>query len=160
MGIGDNPLSAKVLAPKLITEFVGTLFITLAMGMTMKENPQAPLAVAGTLMAMVYTGAHISGAHYNPTVTIAVWVRGACKWQEMLLYILFQIMGAYGGGGLARAFTGADKLGYPTFHYYWHAAIVEFVWSVLWATVVLNTASSSSTVNNSCESSRGALMTS
>lgn len=34
------------------------------------------LAVGGIVMALVFAGGHISGAHYNPATTIAVWLRG------------------------------------------------------------------------------------
>ena len=136
----NDPLSLSVLGPKAMTELIGTLFITLVMGMTLgKSNvvAQAPLAIGGVVVALVYMGGHVSGAHYNPTISVAVWVRGKSKWQEMITYILFQVIGAFVGGGAARAFTGATDFGYPTFHYYWHAAIVEFFWSLLLATVMM-----------------------
>ena len=36
----------------------------------------APLAIGSALMVMVYAGGHVSGGHYNPAVTLAVWLRG------------------------------------------------------------------------------------
>jgi len=35
----------------------------------------APLAIGSILMVMVYSGGHISGGHFNPTVTLGVWIR-------------------------------------------------------------------------------------
>ena len=55
---------------KYITEFIGTLF--LVMGAALAGAPGAAL----TLMIMVYAGGHISGAHYNPAVTLSIWMRG------------------------------------------------------------------------------------
>lgn len=145
----SEALSLRVLGPKLLTEFIGTAFLTMMVGMTAKSNPQAPLCIGGILVALVYMGGHISGAHYNPTVSIAVWCRGKSTLVELLAYIFFQIVGGFAGAGVARGFTGADGFGYPTFHYYWHAAIAEFVWSLLLAMVVLHSATSGATVNNS-----------
>jgi len=145
----DTRLDIKTIGPKLITEFIGTLFLTLAVGMSGKSNPAAPLCIGGTLVAMVYMGGHVSGAHYNPTVSIAVFVRGLLRIEELGLYFLFQLLGSFAGGGIALAFTGQEGLGYPNFTYYWHAAIAEFLWSGLLATVVLQAATSSATTNNS-----------
>ena len=46
---------------KYLTEFIGTLFLVLIIGLT-----QNPLAIGFGLTVLVYMGAHISGAHYNP----------------------------------------------------------------------------------------------
>ena len=66
---------------KLITEFIGTFFLCLTIcvaGAFGLSGPNAPFAIASTLMVMIYAGAHVSGAHYNPAVTISIWIRGAC----------------------------------------------------------------------------------
>ena len=34
------------------------------------------IAIGSVLMVMIYAGGHISGAHYNPAVTLAVLMRG------------------------------------------------------------------------------------
>ena len=125
------------------------MFLTFAVGMTGKSNPAAPLCIGGTLVAMVYMGGHISGAHYNPTVSVAVCVRGLLSIYELVFYVFFQLLGAFVGGGIALGFTGTDGLGYPNFTYYWHAGFAEFLWSGLLATVVLQVATSSATTNNS-----------
>ncbi len=54
----------------------------------------APLAIASTLMVMIYAGGHISGAHYNPAVTLAVLIRGRISPAEAIVYMIVQIMGA------------------------------------------------------------------
>ena len=48
-----------------------------------------------TLMVMVYVGGHISGAHYNPAVTIAIWLRGKLDAKDIPLYLVSQIVGAF-----------------------------------------------------------------
>ena len=60
-----------------LTEFVGTFFLVLIIGLTAASGtPMAPLAIGSVLMVMVYLGRHVSGAHYNPAVTLAVFLRG------------------------------------------------------------------------------------
>ena len=46
-------------------------------------------------MVMVYMGGSISGAHYNPAVTFAVWLRGKISPKDSLLYMLVQFLGAF-----------------------------------------------------------------
>jgi len=59
---------------KYITEFIGTFFLVLTIGLTVNggAGTMAPLAIGAALMIMVYAGGHISGGHYNPAVTLAV----------------------------------------------------------------------------------------
>ena len=79
---------------KLITEFIGTFFLCLTVciaGAFGLSGQNAPFAIAGTLMVMIYAGAHISGAHYNPAVTISIWIRGACEKSEVAPYAISQL---------------------------------------------------------------------
>ena len=58
---GQSDMNAK-----LITEFIGTFFLCLTIcvaGVFGLSGQNAPFAIAGTLMVMIYAGAHISGAH-------------------------------------------------------------------------------------------------
>jgi aquaporin Z len=65
---------------KYVVELIGTFFLVLTIGMTViapdGAGSMAPFAIASALMVMVYAGGHISGAHYNPAVTLAVFLRG------------------------------------------------------------------------------------
>ena len=76
-----------------ITEFIGTFFLVLTIGVTAGDN-FAPIAIGGMLMVMVYMGGHISGAHYNPAVSIAMIIRGLLSVKEAIKYILSQLSGA------------------------------------------------------------------
>ena len=92
---------------KLITEFIGTFFLVFSIA-CVGLNPQigafAPIAIAGTLMVMTYAGKDISGAHFNPAVTISVFIRGACTKKDIFLYIITQLIAgicaAYVSSGL------------------------------------------------------------
>jgi len=74
---------------KYITEFIGTFFLVL---IATKTGNAA--AIALTLMVMIYAGGHISGAHYNPAVTLAVFISGKINGMDSVFYILAQIIGA------------------------------------------------------------------
>ena len=52
-------------------------------------------------MVMVFAGGHISGAHYNPAVTLAVWIRGKCEAAVVPGYVISQIL-----GGVLASFIG------------------------------------------------------
>jgi aquaporin Z len=73
---------------KVITEFIGTFF--LVMGAALGGGIGAALA----LMIMVYAGGHISGAHYNPAVSLAVYIRGKMSMGDMFGYWMSQVAGA------------------------------------------------------------------
>ena len=83
---------------KYIAEFIGTFFLVLTIGCTVMAGGTTgvipPLAIGSALMVMVYAGGHVSGAHYNPAVTIGVWLRGRCSAADVGPYIGAQLAGA------------------------------------------------------------------
>jgi Major intrinsic protein len=67
---------------KYAAEFIGTFFLVLTVGCTVIGNGAgafAPLAIGSALMVMIFAGGHISGGHFNPAVTLGVWLRGKCE---------------------------------------------------------------------------------
>ena len=80
---------------RYVTELVGTFFLVLTIGLTaMNGTPLAPLAIGSALMVMVYMGGHISGAHYNPAVSVAILIRGKMEARDLAPYVLAQLVGA------------------------------------------------------------------
>ena len=80
---------------RYVTELVGTFFLVLTIGLTvMNGTPMAPIAIGSVLMVMVYMGGHISGAHYNPAVSVAILIRGKMKARDLVPYVTAQISGA------------------------------------------------------------------
>jgi aquaporin Z len=81
---------------KWIVEFIGTFFLVYVIGCVSLQDHVllAPLAIGASLMVMIFAGGHISGAHYNPAVTLGVWIRGACTSREAGFYLLAQLIGA------------------------------------------------------------------
>ena len=75
---------------KYFAEFVGTFFLVLTIGCTVighGAGPFSPLAIGSALMVMIFAGGHISGGHFNPAVTLGVWLRGKCETRDVKLYI-------------------------------------------------------------------------
>ena len=81
---------------KWLVEFIGTFFLVYVVGcVSLQEHLLlGPLAIGASLMVMIFAGGHISGAHYNPAVTLGVWVRGACSTIEAGFYVVAQVIGA------------------------------------------------------------------
>src|SRR5438128_9977283 len=82
---------------KYIAEFIGTFFLVLTIGCTgigAGAGVIAPLAIGAALMVMVFAGGHISGAHYNPAVTLGVLIRGKVNASDVVPYWVAQFAGA------------------------------------------------------------------
>ncbi len=133
------------------TEVVGTYFLVLTVGlMSLSQSALAPLAIGSSLMIMVYMGGHVSGAHYNPAVTVAVWMRGKLPAADVVPYIIAQLLGAvlaaltvlYLTGKTFAAAPGAD-VGAG------RALAVEAIFTFALALVVLNSATARQTEKNS-----------
>lgn len=83
---------------KYMYEMIGTLLLVFTVGMAVVE-PQAagmfaPIAIGGILAALVFAGAHVSGAHYNPAVSLAIYMRKGISLVDMVSYWVAQFLGA------------------------------------------------------------------
>jgi glycerol uptake facilitator-like aquaporin len=89
---------------KLISETVGTLFLLLIvvgsgiMGENLTENKAVVLlansiATAFGLIVLIWTFGAYSGAHFNPVVSIVMMLLGKLTKQDMLFYVLCQLVG-------------------------------------------------------------------
>ena len=95
------------MTPKLLTEAIGAFVLLFTIGLaSVQEGVPAPLAIGMALTVVVYAGGHVSGAHYNPAVTIAVWLRGALPGREVLPYIGAQLVGAFVAAFMVYKFIG------------------------------------------------------
>src|SRR5204862_1411428 len=88
---------------KYITEFIGTFFLVLTIGLTGN-----PLAIGAVLMVMVFAGGHISGGHYNPAVSTGIFVRGRMTANDLGAYVLVQIVAAILAGLVVRVVGGHE----------------------------------------------------
>jgi aquaporin Z len=138
---------------KLLVEFMGTFFLTLIAAITGQ-----PLAIGLILVGLIYIGGHISGANYNPAVTLAIWVRkqacpltgrpgandetGGCCF-GILSYMIFQCLGAFSAAALfkvisSKYFVPAPAMGLVI----WKAILVEALLTFVLCMVILVTATS------------------
>jgi aquaporin Z len=136
---------------KYVAEFIGTFFLVLTVGCTVIPGATgviAPLAIGAALMVMVYAGGHISGGHFNPAVTLAVFTRGRCEAKEVIPYWVAQLLAGVAAALVATFVVG--KSGTPMEIKDVSAAFVaEFLFTFALAYVVLNSATSKDTANNS-----------
>lgn len=136
----------------LVTEFIGTFFLTLTVCATVLAGaPLAPLAIGSVLMVMVYMGGHISGAHYNPAVTLAIYMRGKLAARDVAPYMVAQLLGAMMAAFIVYLLTGRTFAPDPNLDAVTKLGAVtgEFVFTFALALVVLNVATSSKTAGNS-----------
>ncbi|HXI72941.1 MAG TPA: MIP/aquaporin family protein [Verrucomicrobiae bacterium] len=137
---------------KYLVEFIGTFFLVLTIGMTVIDPVVAvgfaPLAIGAALMIMVYAGGHVSGGHYNPAVTIAVWLRGRCATTDVPGYLVAQVLGAAAASFITLYFkghpvlTGKEVVVVP-------ALIAELIGTFALCYVILNVATAKATAGNS-----------
>ena len=137
---------------KLVVEAIGTLFLVVTVGLTVLGSGAgalAPLAIGAVLIAMVFAGGHISGAHYNPAVTTAVRLRRLASTSELGGYWIAQLAAAVIGALLVRALlpdgtevvaADPDLLG---------VVVAEFLFTFALVWVVLNVATAPGTKGNS-----------
>src|SRR6185436_6775074 len=136
---------------RYLTEFIGTFFLVLTIGLSvLSGSPLAPLAIGAALMVMVYMGGHVSGAHYNPAVTVAVWMRGKLPASQVIPYWIAQILGSLVAAFVVHISTGRTFAPAPSPETSaLQAVIVEILYAFALALVVLNVATAKATEGNS-----------
>ncbi|RCH73332.1 MAG: porin [Candidatus Poseidoniales archaeon] len=138
---------------KLTTEFIGTFFLSLTIctaAVYGSAGEYAPFGIAATLMVMIYAGGHISGAHYNPAVTVSIYLRGACDKDEVLPYIASQVIAAVSAALVVENFFLPNpNLTSPVAAELGNEAVVaELLFTFALAYVILNVATTESTSGN------------
>jgi len=138
---------------KYIVEFIGTFFLVYVVGLTVINTGTGvipALAIGSILMVMIYAGGHISGAHYNPAVTLAVWIRGRCPTADVPAYIIAQVLAAVIAGSLVLFMKGHPSVTALEFKTGIIVPLLaEFFGTFALAYVVLNSATAKATAGNS-----------
>jgi aquaporin Z len=138
---------------KLAVEAIGTFFFILVIGQVLLNSlgALAPIAIGSALMVMVYAGGHISGGHYNPAVTLAVWLRGGMRAAEVVPYWVAQIGGAILAAVVVRFLAASAMFGpiTPIAPEVLPGLIAEFLFAFALCYVVLNVATVQATDGNS-----------
>jgi aquaporin Z len=136
---------------KYLAELIGTFFLVLTIGCTVigqGAGPLAPLAIGSALMVMIFAGGHISGGHFNPAVTLGVWLRGKCDTKDVAPYMIFQAAGAV-LAALVVKFLKAGTAVSPLHPATVPALLAEFLFTFALVYVVLNVATAKDTSGNS-----------
>ncbi|HVV01066.1 MAG TPA: aquaporin [Verrucomicrobiae bacterium] len=136
---------------KYIVEFIGTFFLVLTIGCAVVIGGAgmiAPLAIGSVLMVMVYAGGHISGAHYNPAVTLGIYLRGALPAKDILPYWIAQFIAAV-CAAVALNFLKGMASASPMHLRIGPALLAEFLFTFALTYVVLNVATAKATAGNS-----------
>jgi aquaporin Z len=138
---------------KYLTEFIGTFFLVLTIGFATTDKgvgSLAPLAIGCVLLAMVYMGGHVSGAHYNPAVSLAVLIRGKMAASDFVPYIIAQLLGAVCAALSVEFIRGVPfgvHIGKEAGML--HPLFVEFLFTFALALVVVNVATAPKAAGNS-----------
>lgn len=128
-----------------LVEFIGTFFLVFVIGLSGN-----PLAIGSILMVMVYMGGHISGAHYNPAVTLAILMRGKINGKDAGMYMAAQLSGAVAAAVIyylifGHSFAPAPREGINILK----PLFIEGIFTFALAIVVLHVATSKKTAGNS-----------
>jgi aquaporin Z len=137
---------------KYIAEFIGTFFLVLTIGCTgigASAGVIAPLAIGAALMVMVFAGGHISGAHYNPAVTLGVLIRGKLKAADVIPYWIAQCVAAAIAAIVVSKILRAGVAVTPIAPKLRPALLAEFLFTFALVYVVLNAATAEGTSGNS-----------
>lgn len=139
---------------KYIVEFIGTFFLVFVIGNVVLGGeaigPLGAAAIGATLIVMIFAGGHISGAHYNPAVTLAVTLRGKCDMVDVVPYILSQCLAGVAGAFVAMQVRGgaaAEMLDLSSAQT--SVLIVECLMTFALCYVILNVATAEGTAGNS-----------
>jgi len=149
--IRERHNSRKKEMNKYIAELIGTFFLVLTVGCTVISGGSGilpPLAIGSALMVMIFAGGHISGGHYNPAVTLGVWMRGRVAAKDVAPYLIFQLVGA-AIAAVAVKFLIVGSVHTAMTPRVGPALLAEFLFTFALVFVVLNVATSKDTAGNS-----------
>lgn len=113
------------MSQRLAAEFIGTLWLVLGGCGAAVLDAAFPglgigfvgvaLAFGLTVLTMAYAVGHVSGAHFNPAVTVGLWVGGRFSLRDVIPYVVAQVLGGIAGAGIlyviANGHAGFDMAG-------------------------------------------------
>lgn len=133
------------------TEFIGTFFLVLTVCCAVRAGSSlAPVAIGAMLAAMIFAGGHVSGGHFNPAVTLAVYIRGRLPLVDVGWYLAAQMLAGLAAAGVASFVVHGQPSPLAVAGRALVAAfVVELVFTFALAYVVLNVATSGDHPDNS-----------
>ena len=110
---------------KNLSEFIGTFWLVLGgcgSAVLAAKFPEVGIGLVGvalafglTVLTIAYSLGHISGAHLNPAVTIGLWAGGRVKGNEIMPYVISQILGAILAAGVLYLIATGNGSGIGNF---------------------------------------------
>lgn len=140
--------------PRFVSEFIGTYFLVLTVGCNViAGNPTwGATSIACVLMVMIYSLGSVSGAHFNPAVTVAIALCGRLEsWLQAGKFCLVQVVAGTLAGFTYWGLFGSKKVFNlePQGDYTWHEVIpAEILYTCMLCFVVLNVACSEANRQN------------
>ncbi len=129
---------------KYLIEFIGTFFLVFTIALTGN-----PIAIGFVLTVLVYMGGYISGAHYNPAVTLTMFLTGKIGQNEARNYVVAQLLGGLAAAGIYAFIHGSTFTPAIAANASWSSALIlEVLFTFLLASVVLNVAATEKTKGN------------
>lgn len=135
---------------KLLAEFIGTFFLIFAgTGAIVVDSITNQLSHLGvcitfglTVMVLIYAFGHISGAHFNPAVTISFLILGEVNKKEAFYYIITQFIAAIcASSSLFIIFGNVANLGATLPAHSWQQGVIlEFILTFILMMVILASA--------------------
>eukprot|EP00933_Yihiella_yeosuensis_P022063 TRINITY_DN1736_c1_g1_i1.p1 TRINITY_DN1736_c1_g1~~TRINITY_DN1736_c1_g1_i1.p1 ORF type:complete len:452 (-),score=108.78 TRINITY_DN1736_c1_g1_i1:118-1473(-) len=135
----------------LLSEFLGTFMLVLTVGLNVLGGSKAgAFSIAASLMCMIYALGDVSGAHFNPAVTLALVLSERCPEltsEKALKYMASQIVGGICGAYMYSFIYagGSFALGPVGFSSWSQVVIAEFVFTFVLCFVVMSVAVSETT---------------
>ncbi len=114
-------------------EAVGAFFLVLSTALTSN-----PMAIGMMYMAMVFIGKHISGAHFNPAISLAMYMRKSLAQSQVLWYMAAQVIGGFVAACVFYGFTNHYFTPDPgTTVIMWKAFVIEVLFTAVLAAVAV-----------------------
>eukprot|EP00435_Cladocopium_sp_Y103_P025485 s2117_g6.t1 len=143
--LGNSESSGK-LREQLSSEFLGTFILVLTVTMNILASSTAgALSIACSLSAMIYALGDVSGGHFNPAVSCAVYCSGRDSGftvRKALLYAAVQVIGGSVGALIGRGIASqpVPPLGPKGPYHLTSALLMELIFTFTLAYVVLSVA--------------------
>ncbi len=137
---------------KYVAEFIGTFFLVLVLVLVTNNGmgALAPLAIGGAMAAMAYTARLISGAHFNPAVSLALLLQGKLSRFDFPYYVVAQLLAAVMAALLAAfLLSSMGPSPEPRSHDALPALLAEFFGAFALIYVVLNVTAAQSVEDQS-----------
>eukprot|EP00938_MAST-03A_sp_MAST-3A-sp1_P001673 g1673.t1 len=149
----DPTVGRMHLLRSCVCEFIGTFFLCVSVGLAALGGASGPVAIGLMLGVNVYAFGHISGANFNPAVSLALFFRGKLNFTAMIAYMITQIIAGFVGGAVSDGLINDIGSVFTAPHVQEHAdsgwaLFVEILYTFVLVSCVLHTATTKAQAGN------------